>query len=159
MKTVGILIFLIALGLVIWKIIQARSEEDAELNSIAKLPASVSNVVAQMDPSQQAAFFAEYQKNKKSLVVAYVAWYLFAVHYFYFRKPGWNILLWACFLFGGLLTFVLIGFPILVLAGIWWIVDLFRMPAIRREYNEGVARQALQTLSLGSSFRPQQPPN
>jgi len=144
MKTVGILIFLIALGLVIWKIMQARSEEDAELNSISKLPASVGNVVAQMDPSQQAAFFAEYQKNKKSLVVAYVAWILFAVYYFYFRKPGWNILLWVAFILFGVGT-------------IWWIVDLFRMPSIRREYNEGVARQALQTLSLGSAFRPQQP--
>lgn len=138
-KTVILLVIVVLIGLAIWKIIQAKAVEDEELNSISKLPASVGNVVARMDPSQQAAFFAEYQKNKKSLVVAYVLVICFATYYFYFRKPGMNILLWfASILFG--------------IGTIWIFIDLFRMPSIRREYNANVARQALQTLSMGSAF-------
>jgi Flp pilus assembly protein TadB len=132
-------ILLAVIGLVVWKVKQAKAEEDAELNSLAKLPSSVSQVVTQMNPQQQAEFFNEYQKNKKSLVIAYITWLIFAVYYFYFRKPGWNIALWIAFVAFG------VGF-------IWWAVDFFRMPSIRREYNADVARQALQTLSLGSSF-------
>ena len=139
MKTVILLVVLVLIGLAIWKIVQARAVENEELNSISKLPASVGNVVARMDASQQAAFFAEYQKNKKSLVTAYILVICFATYYFYFRKPGLNILLWIASLAFGLGT-------------IWILVDLFRMPSIRREYNANVARQALQTLSMGSAF-------
>jgi O-antigen/teichoic acid export membrane protein len=138
-KSLIIIVGIVLLGLAIWKIVQARAAENDELNSISKLPASVGNVVARMDPTQQAAFFAEYEKNKKSLVVAYVLWIVFAVYYFYFRKPGLNILLWIAMMIVGIGT-------------IWWIIDLFRMPSIRREYNANVARQALQTLSMGSAF-------
>jgi hypothetical protein len=83
----------------------------------------------------------------KSLVVAYVCWLFFAVYYFYFKKPGMNIVLWITGFFG--------------VGEVWWIVDFFRMPSIRRDYNESVARQALQTLSLGTAFnyQAQQSPN
>jgi len=144
-KFLLILVIVLAAGAAVWKIVQARAEENAELNSISKLPASVGHVVAQMDTNTQAAFFHEYQKNKKSLVVAYVCWFFFSVHYFYFKKPGWNIALWASY-------FIALGF-------VWWVVDFFRMPSIRRDYNEGAARQAIQTLSLGSSFGQVHSPN
>jgi len=42
--------------------------------------------------------------------------------------------------------------------GIWWLVDLFRMPSIVRGCNEQIAREALQTLALGNAFRSDPPP-
>jgi TM2 domain-containing membrane protein YozV len=147
-KIIIVLIVLVAIGAAIWKIVQARAEENAELNSVAKLPPSVGHVVVQMDANSQAAFFHEYQNRKKSLVVAYVCWLFIGVYYFYFKKPGMNIVLWITCL-------TPVGW-------VWWIVDFFRMPSIRRDYNEGVARQALQMLSLGTAFKhvyPQQPPS
>jgi uncharacterized membrane protein YagU involved in acid resistance len=138
-KTLILLIVVVLLGLAIWKIVEAKKIENDELNSVSKLPPSVANVVAQMDATQQAAFFAEYQKNKKSLVTAYILVIVFASYYFYFRKPGLNILLWIASAFFGIGT-------------IWIFIDLFRMPSIRNEYNNNVARNALQTLSLGNSF-------
>jgi uncharacterized membrane protein YagU involved in acid resistance len=139
MKNLIVLIILVLIGFAIWKIIEAKKIENDELNAISKLPPSVANVVAQMDATQQAAFFAEYQKNKKSLVTAYILVFVFASYYFYFRKPVFNILLWF--------ALALFGF-----GAIWIFIDLFRMPSIRREYNNEVARNALQTLSLGNSF-------
>ncbi|MHB1733752.1 MAG: TM2 domain-containing protein [Ferrimicrobium acidiphilum] len=138
MKVIEFIILIVIIAAAVWAIRNAKAKDDSELNSINLLPSSVGNVVAQMNASQQAAFFAEYQKNKKSLVVAYVCWLIFGVYYFYFRKPGWNIALWIA-------SFLFIG-------EIWWIVDFFRMPSIRREYNTNVARQALQTLSMGAAF-------
>jgi TM2 domain-containing membrane protein YozV len=144
MKDLIVLIVIVALGAAIWAAYRAKASEDQELNSLQSLPSSVSNVVAAMSPQQQAAFFEEYQKNKKSLVTAYLLWFFFSVYYFYFRKPGWNIALWLTMLVG-------VGY-------VWWIVDFFRMPSIRREYNAARAREVLQTLSLASSFQqPQQP--
>jgi TM2 domain-containing membrane protein YozV len=143
MKTLVVLIIIIALVAAGWAAYRAKSQEDQELNSLASLPSSVSSVVASMSPQQQAVFFEEYQKNKKSLVAAYLLWFFFSAYYFYFRKPGWNVLLWVTLFIG-------VGW-------IWWIVDFFRMPSIRREYNATRAREALQTLSLTSSFQRQQP--
>jgi len=147
MKILIVIIILAAIGAAVWKIIQAKAEENTELNSVAKLPPSVGHAVAQMDPNSQAAFFHEYQKSKKSLAVAYFCWLFFSVYYFYFKKPGMNIVLWITFFFG--------------VGEIWWIIDFFRMPSIRRDYNEGVARQVLHTLSIGAAFnnQPKQPPN
>ncbi len=97
MKIFVILFILAAIVGAIWKISQAKAEENAELDSVAKLPPSVGHVVAQMDLDSQAAFFHEFQKNKKSLAVAYIAWLTLGVHYFYFKKPGLNIALWITY--------------------------------------------------------------
>lgn len=145
MKLIIILVVLVAVGATAWAVVQARKVENEELNAISKLPASIGHVVSQMDPNQQAAFFLEYQSRKKSLVVAYLAWLCFGVHYFYFKKPTMNLLYWASWL--------------VVIGEVWWIVDFFRMASIRRSYNEDMARLALQTLHMGQAFgRPQSVP-
>jgi len=145
MKFVIILVVLLAVGATAWAVVQARRVENEELNAIGKLPASIGHVVAQMDPSQQAAFFHEYQSRKKSLVSAYLGWLFFGVYYFYFKQPVLNALFWAAWVVG--------------IGEVWWIIDFFRMPSIRRTYNEDVARQALQTLQMGQAFsRPQWSP-
>ncbi|WP_298443217.1 TM2 domain-containing protein [Ferrimicrobium sp.] len=138
MKTVIALVILAAIiAFVVWRSKEARKQEEGEVNNLMALPPSVGQAVSMMDPMSQAAFFQEYQSQKKSLGVAYILWLLFGFHYLYFRMIGLQILYWIT---GG-------GF------GIWAIVDLFRMPSIRRQYNEKVARQALQTLQVGATFQ------
>ena len=139
MKTLVILIIVAAIAAAIYKSRQAKAIDDSEVNNIQALPPSVGRAVAMMDPASQSAFFSEYQMNKKSLAAAYILWVIFGAHYIYFRKVGLQIVFWLSW-------FVGIGV-------LWWIIDLFRMPSIRRQYSEQIARQALQTLQTGAAFR------
>src|SRR4051794_25807713 len=93
-----------------------------------------------MDPSSQMAFFNEYEQKRKSVAVGYLTW-LIGFHYLYARKVGVQFAFW---LTAG-------GF------WIWYIADLFRLPAIIRSANEQIARQSLQTLSITAFSMPQQP--
>ena len=141
---VAVIIILIIIGAVVWKYRQAKALENEELNSIQQLPPTVGRAVSMMDPTSQSAFFAEYQKNKKSLATAYILWFFFGLHYAYFRNIKLQIIFWISCLFG-------IGL-------IWWAVDFFRMPSIRGEYRSATARQALQTLQFGDTFINSAPP-
>lgn len=90
-----------------------------------------------MNASTQVAFFNEYERKKKRISMGYLLWILFGFHYLYYGKVGLQFAYW--------LTFA--GF------GVWALVDLFRMPSIARSANEQMARQALQTLQIGTAFR------
>ena len=92
-----------------------------------------------MDSGSRAAFFNEYEKKRRKVSVGYIMWILLGLHYLYARKVGLQVVFWlACF----------VG-----IGEIWWVVDLFRMPSIIRGSNEQMAREALQTLQVGASFR------
>ena len=115
----------------------AHREETREARTVASLPPSVGHVVAQMEPGAQAAFFKEYERFRKKTWLAYLLmWPLFGTHYFYLRKPLLNVLYW----------FTGAG------AGLWGLIDIFRMRSLVREANEQSARQALQTLHTGAVF-------
>ncbi len=139
MKTLVVLIIIAAIVVAVWKSKQAKAIDNSELNNIQALPPSVGRAVEMMDPVSQSAFFNEYQMKKKSLAAAYILWLIFGAHYIYFRKVGLQIAFWLTWFIG-------IGI-------LWWLIDLFRMPSIRRQFSEQVARQALQTLQTGASFR------
>lgn len=59
----------------------------------------------------------------------------FAAHRFYLKSPGsaigFIILWWG----GWALSGLLIGIPLLIAAGIWWIVDMVRIPEMVRMAN------------------------
>ncbi len=129
------LIILAVIGIVIFKAVQANKLETSEERTIKALPPTVQHTVSQMDTMSQNAFFNEYQKKRKKVSVAYIL-FLFGFHYIYLRKIG---LFFAYWITGAGL-------------GIWWIVDLFRMPSIVRSANEQTARDALQTLAIGNQF-------
>lgn len=136
MKSIVILIVLAAVGLVIYKAYQASQDEAKEARTVKALPPSVQHVVAQMDGASQAAFFNEYEHKKKKRSIGWLLWLFFGWHYIYAGKIGLQFAYW--FTFGGL--------------GIWAIVDLFRMPSIIQSANDQIARQALQTLQIATSF-------
>ena len=131
------IIFLAAVAYAIYSALKANKEENSEVREIKGLPPSVQAAVSSMDESTRNVFFAEYERRKKSIAVSYVAWILLGWHYLYNGKIGMQFAFW----------FTLGGF------GIWWLVDLFRIPAIVRSSREANARQAILTLSAGANFK------
>lgn len=81
--------------------------------------AVANRATTELPEAERQSFFNYCASLNKTNGRAYVCW-LFAVHYFYFGKPGINFLFW--FTGGGLL--------------IWWIVDIFRVPRMVKQANE-----------------------
>ncbi len=94
------------------------------------LPAMVRNELANLSAQKQEEFVEEYKRKAKSTGAAYVLWLLLGWHYVYLRKWGIQILFWLTA--GGFL--------------IWWIVDLFRIPGLIRDYNKDIAVDVLRNL-------------
>ena len=102
------------------------------------LPAVVRNSLAELPATRQEEFLEEYRRRAKSIGPAYILWLLLGFHYIYQRKWGLQILFWLTL--GGL--------------WLWWIVDLFRMPGMVRDYNKDVATDVMRTVrALGSDRR------
>ncbi len=98
-----------------------------------QIPEAVLRRLDSLDPLTQEAFLTEFKKKKKSGFVAFLLWWLFpAWHYFYVGKVWVNLLFWITF--GGL--------------GIWWVIDLFRLSGLVREYNKTVAIGVLKEIEF-----------
>jgi len=94
------------------------------------IPSMVKNELVKLSAQQQEEFAEEYKRKAKSSGVAYILWFFLGWHYIYLRKWGIQILFW---LTAG-------GF------GVWWFIDLFRIPGMIRDYNKDVATEVLKTL-------------
>jgi len=95
------------------------------------LPAMVRNELATLSAQRQQEFVEEYNRKKKSLGIAYLFLVIvFALHYGYLRKWGLQFLFW----------FTAAGF------GIWWIIDLFRLPGLVKNYNMDIANEVMRNL-------------
>lgn len=77
------------------------------------LPAMVRNELALLSANRQSEFSEEYNRKKKSVVVAYVLWFVFGLYYGYLGRWGLQIAYW---LTGGGL-------------GIWALANLFFIPS------------------------------
>ncbi|WP_260980091.1 TM2 domain-containing protein [Agrococcus jejuensis] len=64
------------------------------------------------------------------------------IHRFYLGRVGTAIAILSLTVLGGLTAWLLIGLPLLLAAGIWWVIDLFLIPGMVREENQ--RRLALQ---------------
>lgn len=139
MKSLIVIVFIAALVFAGFKAYKANQEESSEARTVRSLPPTVQHTVAQMDTASQNAFFNEYENKKRKLSIAYIAWFLIGFHYLYTKKVGVQFAFWATWFIG--------------VGEVWWLVDLFRMPSIVRSCNEGIARDALQTLMIGNQFK------
>ena len=114
-------------------------EQEAKLyvpSSVANnLPSMVRNELAKMSPQKQEEFVEEYNRKAKSVGIAYVFLILVLwMHYGYLRKWGLQIAFW---LTAG-------GF------GIWWLIDLFRVPGLVSSYNKDMATDTMRNLKAVS---------
>ena len=91
------------------------------------LPSSVTIALAKLEPEFQQAFQREYSKRRKSLFMAYVAWFLLGWHYLYLGKIGLQFAFW--FTAGGFL--------------VWWVLDFFRLPGVVSRLNEDTALELM----------------
>lgn len=96
----------------------------------SNLPAMVRNELSHMSATNQDAFLEEYQRQAKGTGMAYLFLLLFGLHYGYLGRWGKQVLFWCTF--AGL--------------GIWWFIDVFRLPGIVRDYNKDVATNVMRNL-------------
>jgi len=95
----------------------------------------VHNVLLNMSMKQQKAFMRDYRSKRKSVFVAYLAYFFFGFHYLYFDKGATQIFFYlTC-------GFFVIGY----------LVDFFRLPFMVRKINLEMGRQIAKThLALGN---------
>ena len=92
------------------------------------LSETIMDMIKTLPEDQKDKFLNDFNREKKSVGLGYLFLWL-GVHYFYYRKPGLGI------------AFLL---SLALLVGIlWFIIDMFRIPGITREYNEKVARELI----------------
>ena len=93
------------------------------------LPRTVREQLAYLTPDQQRAFLWRYRAQAKSPLVA-LLFLLLGWHYLYLRKRRLQVLFWLTL--GGLTA--------------WWVVDVFRIRSLVRDYNRGVAVHVMRAL-------------
>ncbi|MDR3560847.1 MAG: TM2 domain-containing protein [Negativicutes bacterium] len=99
------------------------------------MKSSIKMAMASLPPEAQKEFMRDLNKRSKSVVVAYLAWFLLGWHYLYLGKTGKQFAFW--FTFG----FLVVG----------WIVDFFRIPGMVALVNDDMA------LSLISQYKTMYP--
>jgi len=98
------------------------------MSAFEKLPEIMKNAVNELPEKTKALFVADFEAKSKSIGLGYLSLWA-CVHYFYFRKPGLGI--------------AYIVSLVLWVGILWLLADLFRVPGMVREHNEGVARELL----------------
>lgn len=71
---------------------------------------------------------SELQNEGKSTVVAYLLWFflgMFGAHNFYIGRKGVGIAQLALYLLGLATTWLLIGFLLIAIVGVWMFIDVF----------------------------------
>ena len=79
-----------------------------------------------------------YDANRKSVLVAYLLWFFlgwFGVHRFYLERIASGLVLAVLTLLSMALSFVLIGYVLMVVPGIWFLLDALLIPGMVRGYN------------------------
>ncbi|MCC5944898.1 MAG: DUF4178 domain-containing protein [Bernardetiaceae bacterium] len=108
------------------------SELIIPFDTVEKLPFSVSNHLATLPAEAQQEFLIEYKRSERTSIVGYLLQFTFWAHYAYYEQWLLQVLFWIT---GG-------GF------GLWWFIDLFRIPAINKEYNQKLADRILRRVSF-----------
>lgn len=76
--------------------------------------------------------------GRKSVVIALILWFFFGllgVHRFYLDKIGTGIMMALLSIVGGFTAPILIGIPLLVIVGLWWLIDFFMIIFAARRHN------------------------
>jgi len=93
---------------------------------------------AQLSDHQLAVVNSEMMQRRKSLTAAYLLWFFlggFGAHRFYLGETSSACILLALVLGGWFTIWIYVGFIPLIIAGVWLIVDAFRLPGITERVN------------------------
>lgn len=91
------------------------------------LPAMVRTELVGLPASDQEAFVEEFNRKSKGLFGTYICSIIYC-HYGFLGRWGMTALMW-------LVAIVTIGIG----GVIWWVIDLFRIPGLVRDYNRDLA--------------------
>lgn len=91
------------------------------------LPAMVRTELVGLPASDQEAFVEEFNRKSKGLFGTYICSIIY-FHYAFLGRWGMTGLMW-------LVALVTIGIG----GVIWWVIDLFRIPGLVRDYNRDLA--------------------
>ena len=89
----------------------------------------------------EAGRLMRFEASKKSTLIAYLLWFFLGwlgAHRFYLGYVTSGLILLALWVVGTVLSVIYIGFIILALPAIWWVVDLFLIPGLARERNHQI---------------------
>ncbi|WP_342071324.1 TM2 domain-containing protein [Yoonia algicola] len=107
-----------------------------------------------MDTQQQILIEQRISNEKKSTGVAYLLWFFLGglgAHRFYLGKTGSAIAILVLIIGGALLSAILIGIPMLIIGGIWLIVDIFLIPGMVAQDIQRLRNNALQEIRVTSA--------
>jgi TM2 domain-containing membrane protein YozV len=98
--------------------------------SVQGISSTVTLTLEQLPQNKVDAFVSDYNRSDKIISLGYIFLLFLGAHYAYVGKWG----MFALFLLtgGG--------------CGIWWFIDLFRIPQIVSDYNNELAHNILRTL-------------
>ncbi len=111
------------------------------------MPVSDQALRAASDPTVGSMMMMEYDANKKSAGIAYLLWFfvgMLGAHRFYLAAPGTGAAILILTLVATFLSFVLVGFVLLLIPSIWVLVDAFLIPGMVRNYNNELITQLRQ---------------
>ncbi len=92
-----------------------------------QLPFAVSSQLAVLPDEYQKDFVREYTQRMKTAIIPYILHFMLPIQYLYVDKILLQLLFW--FSLGGL--------------GIWWFIDLFRIPGMIESRNKEIADECL----------------
>lgn len=93
------------------------------------------------DAPDQAGRLMRFEAAKKSVLVAYLLWFflgVFGLHRIYLGHVVSGLLMLALWGVGTLLSVILIGYVILVVPFLWWLLDAVLIPGLARDANNRI---------------------
>ena len=93
------------------------------------LPLVVRHEITQRPEAHQQLFVGEYGGKRENLILTYLLWVVFS-HYAYLNS--WRTTLLILGTLGGL--------------AVWWLIDIFRIPRMVRNYNRDTAIAVLRPI-------------
>ena len=103
-----------------------------EESILRNLPTSVQASLANSTDFEQSMFVEEYKRRKKSIGMAYFCWLALGLHFGYLHKWGVQFCFWITI--GG--------------AFLWWLVSLFTIPSMVKDYNRDVAVEVMRSQKI-----------
>ncbi len=91
--------------------------------------------------SDEAGRLMRFEAAKKSVLVAYLLWFFlgfFGLHRIYLGHVVSGLLMLALWGIGTALCIVLIGYVILVVPLLWWLLDALLIPGLARDSNNRI---------------------
>ncbi|MEO0411658.1 MAG: TM2 domain-containing protein [Pseudomonadota bacterium] len=98
--------------------------------------------MARYEGSAQSARMMQYDARRKSLLITYLLWFflpMLGVHRMYLGKWMSGFFMLGLSVVGGALTWAIIGFVPLGLAGLWWMLDAILNYINVEQHNEELA--------------------